>query len=123
MPCETVKAVFIELSVEPTCQFIQPFPTEAEPTSGAYLLASETKDEIAVSHLLIRESGIDELEMGIAFFVGVGEGSPYCHCIRMKPCKSLAKTEREAKIGAVMRIHAERTANDSVPIFYQESTC
>ena len=85
-----------DLAEEPVQKPVEPCPAETEPAAGTHLLATEGQDEVAVAHLPERQSGIHELEVGIAPPVGIGEGCPYGHDTRMEPRIGLAQSAREA---------------------------
>ena len=113
---------FLFLSIKPICQLVQPLPTEAEPAAGTYLLATKTENEIAVTHLSVRQAGIDEFKMGVAFLMGIGQGCPYRQCTGRQPGKSFAEPEREAEVGTVLGVHTKGTSDNPVLVFDDEST-
>ena len=79
-----------KLSIQQAGDSVEPSPAETEPSAGAYLLASEAQDEIAVTELLERESGIHELEVAVSLPMGIVECFPYSHCTGIQPGVSLA---------------------------------
>ena len=105
---------------EPVLEPVEPRPAETEPAAGTHLLATEGQDEVAVAHLPERQSGIHELEVGIAPPVGIGKGCPYGHDTRMEPRIGLTQSAREAQVGMVFRIHAEGAADDLPLVQHEE---
>ena len=69
---ENRSCLFVELRE----QAVEPLPAEAEPASGADLLASESKYKLPISVTSERKSDIHVFQVAITALPGIAQGSP-----------------------------------------------
>ena len=95
----------------PRQQLVEPANGEAEPTVLCHGLATETEDELAERIVGIRQSGIEEVDVGIVMLPRPGDGLPHGHHRGMKPRIALTEGSEIPQIGVALGIDTDATTN------------
>jgi hypothetical protein len=97
----------------PRQQLVEPANGEAEPTVFCHGLATEAEDELAERIVGIRQSGIEEVDVGIVMLPRPGDGLPHGHHRGMKPRIALTEGSEIPQIGVALGIDTDATTDQT----------